>query len=439
MTLLDLFEGDAIATSLMKNPVKILVIGNGGREHALIWKLAQSTRVKKIYAAPGNGGTGLLAQNLPIAADNIPELLAFAKRESIDLTVVGPELPLTLGLVDVFEKEGLKVFGPTSAGAVLEASKAWTKQFLKEEKIPTAHFETFEDYEGAVNFLSIQAYPIVIKADGLAAGKGVIIAHDRAQAVDALDSILKKKVFGDAGKKVVIEEFLVGREASFQVLVDGHSFIPLDSAQDHKRVGEGDTGPNTGGMGVFSPSPYVTDEVRQAAMDQIILPTLKALVRRGIIFKGVLYAGLMITKEGPKLLEYNVRFGDPETQALMVRLEDDLVDIMEATIDGRLSEVALHWKAGSSVCVVMAAPGYPEKAVTGDVIEGLNRTQGIPETVVFHAGTKTHADKIITSGGRVLGITAVGKDIRQARERAYDVCEKIHWRGIHYRRDIGKQ
>ncbi|QQR80402.1 MAG: phosphoribosylamine--glycine ligase [Deltaproteobacteria bacterium] len=416
--------------------MKILVIGNGGREHALIWKLSQSSRVKKIYAAPGNGGTGALAENIPIKADNIPELLAFAQKEKIDLTVVGPEVPLTMGIVDEFEKEKLPIFGPNRTGAILEASKAWTKQFLKEEKIPTAHFEVFEEYAPAIDFLSTQAYPIVIKADGLAAGKGVIIAKDRAEAVSALESVLKDKVFGDAGRKVVIEEFLVGREASFQVLVDGHSFLPLDSAQDHKRVGEGDTGPNTGGMGVFSPSPYVTESIRQQTIDTIILPTLKGLLKRGIHFKGVLYAGLMMTQDGPKLLEYNCRFGDPETQALMVRLEDDLVDVLEATISGRLSELSLHWKPGASVCVVMAAHGYPGDVTTGDVIEGLDRVS-LPETVVFHAGTKNVDGKTVTSGGRVLGVTAAGKDMRQARERAYDVCEKVHWKGVHYRRDIG--
>ncbi len=417
--------------------MKILVVGNGGREHALIWKISQSKRVERIYAAPGNGGTGAFAENLTIKSDDIPALLDFAKKEKIDLTIVGPEVPLTMGIVDEFEKENLRIFGPNRAAAVLEGSKAWTKQFLKEEKIPTAHFEVFEDFERAVDFLSTQAYPIVIKADGLAAGKGVIIAQDRAEAVSALESVFKKKIFGEAGRKVVIEEFLIGKEASFQVLVDGHSFLPLDSAQDHKRVGEGDTGPNTGGMGVFSPSAHVTHEIRHAAIDQIIIPTLKALVRRGIHFRGVLYAGLMITREGPKLLEYNVRFGDPETQALMIRLEDDLVDVIEATLNGRLSEVALHWKPGASVCVVMAAHGYPDAVQTGDVIEGLDRAS-LPDTVVFHAGTKLSDGKTLTSGGRVLGVTATGKDMRQARERAYDVCEKIHWKGVHYRRDIGK-
>lgn len=418
--------------------MKVLVIGNGGREHALIWKLASSPRVKKIYCAPGNAGTSQLAENIPIKGDDLVGLLQFARNEKVDLTIVGPELPLTLGIVDLFQKEGLAIFGPKKDGAILEASKAWTKQFLKEEKIPTAHYETFEDYDRAVDFLQTQAYPIVIKADGLAAGKGVLIAQDRAEAVAGLDSILKKKAFGEAGKKVVIEEFLQGEEASFLAFVDGSSILPMDSAQDHKRVGEGDQGLNTGGMGAYSPAPIVTESVRQKVIETILIPTLKGLQRRGIDYRGVLYAGLMIDRAGqPKLLEYNVRFGDPETQALMIRLESDLVDVIEWCLKGQLSGKSLLWKKEPSVCVVMAAHGYPGDVTLGDEIQGLKEAATVPQTVVFHAGTKSENAVVKTSGGRVLGVTATGKDLRQAREHAYDACEKIYWKGVHYRRDIG--
>ncbi len=421
--------------------MKILIVGNGGREHALAWKLARSPRVKKLYCAPGNAGTlnaADAAENVALKADDVPGLTAFAREKAVDLVVVGPELPLTLGLADVLEAEKIPVFGPKKAAAVLEGSKAWTKRFLREHAIPTAHFEVFEDYDRAVDFLATQSYPLVVKADGLAAGKGVIIAKDRAEALAALDTVLKRKVFGSAGEKVVIEEFLQGEEASFLALVDGASVLPLDSCQDHKRVGEGDTGPNTGGMGAYSPAPVVTSAVRERVLEKILQPTLKGLKARGVDYRGVLYAGLMIDRSGePKLLEYNVRFGDPETQALMVRWEGDLVDDIEATIAGRLSGRAIRWREGASVCVVMAAHGYPGDVTTGDEIRGLKEAASVPETVVFHAGTKMSDGKVVTSGGRVLGVTALGRDLRQARERAYDACEKIYCKGMHYRRDIG--
>jgi len=407
----------------------------------LAWKLARSPRVKKLYCAPGNAGTlnaADAAENVALKADDVPGLTAFAREKAIDLVVVGPELPLTLGLADVLEAEKIPVFGPKKAAAVLEGSKAWTKRFLREHAIPTAHFEVFEDYDRAVDFLATQSYPLVVKADGLAAGKGVIIAEDRAEALAALDTVLKRKVFGPAGEKVVIEEFLQGEEASFLALVDGASVLPLDSCQDHKRVGEGDTGPNTGGMGAYSPAPVVTSAVRERVLEKILQPTLKGLKARGVDYRGVLYAGLMIDRSGePKLLEYNVRFGDPETQALMVRWEGDLVDDIEATIAGRLSGRAIRWREGASVCVVMATHGYPGDVTTGDEIRGLKEAASVPETVVFHAGTKMSDGKVVTSGGRVLGVTALGRDLRQARERAYDACEKIYCKGMHYRRDIG--
>ncbi len=417
--------------------MKILVIGNGGREHALVWKLQQSPRIRKIYCAPGNGGTGEIAENLPIKSDDLPGLLSFAKKGKIDLTVVGPEQPLTLGIVDLFQKEGLAVFGPGREAAVLEGSKVWTKNFLREEGIPTAHYESFDNFDRAVDFLQTQAYPIVIKADGLAGGKGVIIAQDRIEAVVALGTILKNKKFGEAGKKVVIEEFLRGEEASFLAFVDGKSILPLDSAQDHKRVGERDTGPNTGGMGAFSPTPVVSEAVREEVLEKILKPTLQGLLKRGIEYRGVLYAGLMVTRQGTKLLEYNVRFGDPETQALMVRLDEDLLEVLEATVQGRLGGRKIAWKKEPSVCVVLAAHGYPNEVQLGDPISGLKEADSVPQTVVFHAGTKKEGEVVKTSGGRVLGITSLGKDLRQARERAYDACEKIYWKGVHYRKDIG--
>ncbi|HSA58284.1 MAG TPA: phosphoribosylamine--glycine ligase [bacterium] len=418
--------------------MKILLVGSGGREHALAWKLARSPRVKKIYCAPGNAGTRNMAENAAVKAEDLPGLASLAREKAVDLVVVGPELPLTLGLADLLEAEKIPVFGPKKDAAVLEGSKAWTKQFLREQEIPTARFEVFEDYARAVDFLATQSYPVVVKADGLAAGKGVLIAQDRSEALAALDTVLNKKAFGPAGEKVVIEEFLQGEEASFLALVDGASILPLDSCQDHKRVGEGDTGPNTGGMGAYSPAPLVTAAVRERVIENILKPTLRGLKARGIDYKGILYAGLMIGRSGePKLLEYNVRFGDPETQALMVRWEGDLVDDMEAVIAGRLSGRVIRWREGSSVCVVMAARGYPGDVTTGDEIQGLREAGSVPETVVFHAGTRVRDGKVVTSGGRVLGVTALGRDLRQARERAYDACEKIYCKGMHYRRDIG--
>lgn len=418
--------------------MRILVIGGGGREHALVWKLRQSPRVKKIYCAPGNAGTATEAENVALRVDDLPGLLRFAKEKAVDLTVVGPELPLTMGLSDLFLKEGLTVFGPNRASAVLEGSKAWTKSFLRENRIPTAAYEEFDDFERAVDFLATQAYPVVIKADGLAAGKGVVIAQERSEAVKALEDILKRKIFGEAGRRVVIEEFLKGEEASFLALVDGDHLLPLDSSQDHKRVGDGDCGPNTGGMGAYSPAPVVTDLVRRKTVEEILLPTIFGLKKRGIEYRGVLYAGLMIDAAGqPRLLEYNVRFGDPETQALMARWGGDLVDDMEAVVSGRLRGHELRWKAGSSVCVVMAAGGYPGETRLGDEISGLREAAEVEETVVFHAGTRLENGAVKTAGGRVLGVTSLGADLERARERVYRACARIQWNGAHYRKDIG--
>lgn len=417
--------------------MKILVIGGGGREHALIWKLRQNPLVRKIYCAPGNAGIAELAECVSVRVDDLEGCLSLAKKEKIDLTVVGPELPLTLGLVDLFQREGLPIFGPNRDAAILEGSKAWTKQFLREEEIPTAAFETFDNFDRAMAYLKPRSYPQVIKADGLAAGKGVVIAQNETEAREALELVLKKKIFGEAGRRIVIEEFLEGVEASFMALVDGSSLLPLDSAQDHKRAGEGDTGPNTGGMGAYSPAPVVTESVQKMALERILQPTLKGLQKRGLEFRGILYAGLMIGAEGPKLLEYNVRLGDPETQPLMMRLESNLVEAMQATLSGKLKSLTLRWKAQPSVTIVMAAHGYPGEVRTGDVIEGLERAATLPETMIFHSGTRREGDKIVTAGGRVLGVTSLGKDLRQARERAYDAVEKIYFKGMHYRRDIG--
>ncbi len=418
--------------------MKVLVIGNGGREHALVWKISQSSRVSKIFCAPGNAGTSELAENIPIKADDIEGLLTFAQKEKIDLTVVGPELPLTLGLVDRFEASDLRVFGPNRAAAVLEGSKAWTKDFLKENAIPTAAYENFDDFEEAVVYLKKQSFPVVIKADGLAAGKGVVIAQDEAEAVEALDSILRKKIFGAAGASVVIEDFLEGEEASFLAFVDGETVLPMDSAQDHKRIFDGDQGPNTGGMGVYSPAPVVTESVRARAMKEILEPTLRGLKKKGIFYKGVLYAGLMIDKSGaPKLLEYNVRFGDPETQALMIRLKTDFLDVADWVIDQRLKDKTLTWEPGASITVVLAAEGYPGEIKTGAKITGLKDVAGQKDLVVFHAGTKQEGDAVSVSGGRVLGVTALGVDLKDARRKAYAACERISWPGMQYRKDIG--
>lgn len=416
--------------------MNILVVGGGGREHALIWRLKKSPRVKKIYCAPGNGGIAQDVEVVPIAADDLSALLQFSKREKIDLCLVGPELPLTLGIADLFEKERIPLFGPRREAARLEGSKVFTKQILREFSVPTARFEVFSDHDRAVDFLNTQAYPLVIKVDGLAAGKGVLVCKDRQAATAGLRSIFKEKSFGEAGHQVVIEEFLAGREVSFQAFVDGESLLPMDSVQDHKRVGDRDTGPNTGGMGAFSPATFLTEALQAQVIEEILKPTLRGLRQRGILFKGVLYAGLMLTPSGPKLLEYNVRFGDPECQSLVVRMEDDLVDLIEATLSGQLSGRRMHWSARSSVCVVMAAHGYPEDPQKGDQISGLELAS-LPETVIFHAGTRREKEKLVTHGGRVLGVTSLGKDLRQAMERAYDACEKIYWRGVHYRHDIG--
>jgi len=419
--------------------MKILVIGSGGREHALVWKLQQSPRVRKIYCAPGNAGISELAESVAITPDDITGLLQFTVQEKIDLTVVGPELSLSLGIVDQFIAQGLRIFGPVQQAAQLEVSKAFAKQLMREQGVPTAAFATFTDPVAARNYVTQVGAPIVVKADGLAAGKGVLICYTVKEAQAAIDEMMQDRVFGAAGDRVVIEEFLEGEEASFLAFTDGQTVLPLDSSQDHKRVFDNDQGPNTGGMGAYSPAPVVTPALAERIVQEIMLPTIQGLKRRGIPYKGILYAGLMISGANIKVVEFNARFGDPECQPLMVRLQSDLVEIMEATIDGRLSEVSLTWNPNPAVCVVLAAGGYPGNYETGKPISGLESLRGWSEGVVFHAGTAKTNSQIVTKGGRVLGVTATGKDISTAIATAYQAVAKISWPGMHYRRDIGQR
>jgi len=419
--------------------MKVLVIGGGGREHALVWKLAQSPRVTRVYCAPGNAGIGELAECVPIGADDVAALLRFATEQHIDLTVVGPELPLTLGIANEFAREGLMVFGPTREAARLESSKAFAKELMRRYGIPTGYFSTFEDADEAKRYVREVGPPVVIKADGLAAGKGVVVCHDLRDAEQAIDSILVSRIFGDAGERIVIEEYLEGEEVSFIALVDGSSVLPFPSSQDHKRLLDGDQGPNTGGMGAYSPAPAFTPEIEARVMREIVLPTLHALRAQGIDFRGVLYAGLMLTAQGPKVLEFNVRFGDPECQPLMLRLQSDLLELLEATIAGRLSDARPVWDSGAAACVVLAARGYPGTFERGKTIRGLADAAALPEVVVFHSGTARRGDEFVTNGGRVLSVAARGADIEEALQRAYAAVEKIHFDGMQFRRDIGRR
>ncbi|HEX2386495.1 MAG TPA: phosphoribosylamine--glycine ligase [Candidatus Binatia bacterium] len=416
--------------------MKILVIGGGGREHALVWKLSQSPRVEQIYAAPGSDGIGESAEVITIGIEDIDGLAAFAEKNHIDLTVVGPELPLTLGIAELFQKRGLKIFAPGRAAARLEGSKAFAKEILHENRIPTAAFGAFTDAAAAKKFLESLKPPYVIKADGLAAGKGVLICARRAEAEAAIDDVLTRRVFGAAGDKVVIEEFLEGEEASFIVLTDGAHILPLASSQDHKRVFDADQGPNTGGMGAYSPAPVVTPEMHRRIMDEILYPMLKGLQRRGIDYRGTLYAGLMLTAGGPKVLEFNARFGDPECQPLMLRLKSDLVPLLEAAIDGRLDRIQAEWHDDAAVCVVLTAGGYPGEYSKGQEIHGLEKLQGWRSGAVFHAGTTKKDGRWLTNGGRVLGVTARGANIAAAAAEAYRAVDEISWEGMHYRKDI---
>jgi len=419
--------------------MRVLVIGSGGREHALVWKIAQNKRIKEIYAAPGNGGIASLATLVDIKADDITGLRDFVKREKIDLTIVGPEVPLVEGIVDEFEKDNLRIFGPKKETALLEGSKVFAKEKMKEFGIPTSDFEIFADKDKALNFVKKKGAPIVVKADGLAAGKGVFVCKTTDEAEDAVNSIMVKKIFGDSGKKIVIEECLEGEEASIIVISDGDTVIPIASSQDHKRIYDDDKGPNTGGMGAYSPAPIVEGKNFKEAIDLIIYPMIQGLKKNGTPYKGVLYAGIMITKDGLHTLEFNVRFGDPETQAIFPRMKNDLIDLIEASIDGRLKGIKGQWDKRSCVCIVAASGGYPGKYEKGKPITGLKKAEGIKDVVLFHAGTKKDNSTCLTSGGRVLGIAALGDDVERAIKRAYEAVGKIHFDGMHYRKDIGRR
>jgi phosphoribosylamine---glycine ligase len=419
--------------------MKILVIGSGGREHALVWKISQSPIVTKLFCAPGSAAIGELAQCLAINPEQIEKLADFAEKEKIDLTVVGPELPLTLGITDLFESRGLRIFGPNKTAAQLEGSKAFAKEILQENNIPTATFGTFTDQVAAKQHIERHPAPYVIKADGLAAGKGVVISLTINDALDVVDKILVKKVFGEAGEKVVIEEFLEGEEVSFMVLTDGQHILPLASSQDHKRVFDNDQGPNTGGMGAYSPAPVVTPAVQKRIFDEILNPLLTGLKKKGITYRGVIYVGLMITKTGPKVLEFNVRFGDPECQPIMMRLKSDLVSLLEATIEEKLNQVQPEWYEDPAICVVLSARGYPGTYDKGYEIRGLDKLRHWDKGFVFHAGTAKENGRWLTSGGRVLGVTARGSDIGNAVKNAYAAVSQISWDGMHYRKDIARR
>ncbi len=416
--------------------MQVLVIGGGGREHALVWKIKQSPRVEKIFCAPGNAGTAEIAENIPIAADDIKGLLKFALQKEIGLTVVGPEQPLVKGIVDRFEEKGLRIFGPNARAAELEGSKSFSKDIMKKYGLPTAEYKTFNSASNAAKYIENKNCPLVVKADGLAAGKGVLLCQTVDEALAAVDSIMGKRSFGEAGDQIVVEEFLEGEEVSVLAFSDGQTVLLMDSAQDHKAAYDGDKGPNTGGMGAYSPAPIFTETMRQTVRDKIILPMIRAMQQEGRSYKGILYAGLMLTETGPQILEFNARFGDPETQPLLVRMDSDIIPIFEACIDGTLDKCPLQWKNESSVCVVMAAKGYPDSYEKGKTISGLKDANALPGVVVFHAGTREQNGEVLTHGGRVLGVTATGKNTASAVARAYEAVDKIKWEGIHYRKDI---
>jgi phosphoribosylamine---glycine ligase len=419
--------------------MRVLVIGGGGREHSLIWKLSQSPRIRRIFAAPGNAGIADLAECVDISVSEVRRLTEFAQQEAIDLTVVGPELPLTLGIVDEFTAHGLRIFGPTREAAALEGSKVFAKRLMRKHKIPTGFFQSFYRSEDARRYIQDVGAPIVVKADGLAAGKGAIVCRTVEEALDAVTRIMDQRIFGDAGARIIVEEFLDGEEASFLAFTDGETVLPLASAQDHKAAYDGDKGPNTGGMGAYSPAPVVTPAVHAKIMDQVMIPTVKAMAAEGCPYRGILYAGLMIAQGEPKALEFNVRFGDPEAQPLLMRMESDLLTLIEAVVDGRLGTAEVRWRPEAAVCVVLAAGGYPGAHDTGKPISGLAAAGRLKDVMVFHAGTALKGGKVVTSGGRVLGVTALGTDIAAAVGRAYQAVDKIRWDGVQYRTDIGRK
>ncbi len=419
--------------------MNILAIGSGGREHALIWKIAQSPKAGKIYAAPGNAGIAALAECVPVPVDEIKKLASFALAKSIDLTVVGPELPLTLGIVDEFKRHGLKICGPDRAAAQIEGSKLFAKDLMQKYLVPTAAYASFDSPSEAAAHLRQRGVPAVIKADGLAAGKGVMPVHSLKEAEQAIDTILIRKAFGAAGSRIVIEDFLRGEEASFIAFTDGKTILPMPSTQDHKAIFDGDKGPNTGGMGAYSPAPVITDGLARRIMDEVMMPVVRGMADEGTPFRGILYAGLMIDGDAIRVLEFNARSGDPETQPILMRMQSDIVPVLEAVADGNLNRAAITWDERPAVCVVMAAGGYPGNYRKGMAIEGLDEVQSLPDVQVFHAGTAFEGGRVVVNGGRVLGVTALGGTIELAIERAYDAAARIRWDGAYYRKDIGKK
>lgn len=419
--------------------MKVLVVGGGGREHTIIWKLAQSPKIKELYCAPGNGGISKMASCVAIKATDIDGIVNYSKENKIDLVVVAPDDPLAAGMVDRLNEAGIRAFGPVKAAAVIEGSKAFSKDLMKKYNIPTADYRVFDKSEQALEYLENCKAPIVVKADGLALGKGVIIAKTVDEARIAVNDIMNDRVFGDAGRKIVIEEFIEGPEMSILAFTDGRTIVPMVSSQDHKRAFDNDEGPNTGGMGTFSPSPLYDEKLHNYCMKEIFIPTVEAMNKENRKFKGILYFGLMLTKDGPKVLEYNARFGDPETQVVLPRLKTDLLDIFEAIIDERLSEISIDWENNAAVCVVAASGGYPGKYGVGVEINGIEDAEEDGSTKVFHAGTSCRDGRYYTAGGRVLGVTAVEENIEKAIKKAYAGIGKIHFEGMHYRKDIGRK
>ena len=419
--------------------MNILVIGSGGREHAIVWKVAKSRKVKKIFCAPGNPGIAQLAECVSIKIDDINGLREFAVKEKIDLTVVGPELPLTLGIVDSFEEKGLNIFGPSKKAAEIEGSKVFAKDLMQKYEIPTAVYRVFKNPKNAKDYVKEHSLPLVVKADGLAAGKGVIICKTNEDALDAIRLIMEKREFGRAGDRVIVEDFLKGQEVSFLAITDGKTVIPLPPCQDHKAVFDGDKGPNTGGMGAYSPTPVITQKLKEEIMARIMIPTIKAMEKEGRPYKGVFYAGIMIKKDGPRVLEYNCRFGDPEAQPIMMRLKNDLIDVLSASVEKRLNRIKLNCDNKVAICVVMASKGYPENYEKGKEIRGVEDVSRLKNVVVFHAGTAINGNKLVTAGGRVLDVTAMGVGIKRAMNKVYQAVSRIQWEGAHYRKDIGEK
>jgi len=419
--------------------MRVLVVGGGGREHTLVWKIAQSPLCDRIFCAPGNGGTLEIAENIDIGAEDIDGLLSFAKGEGIDLTVIGPEVPLVNGISDIFKEQGLSVFGPGKNGAMIEGSKAFAKSLMRKMGVKQAAFEEFMNPDKALSYLRTEQFPVVIKASGLAAGKGAIIVDDFTEAEKAINEIMVEKRFGASGDVVVIEEFLKGEEVSLLVLTDGETVIPFISSQDHKQVFDGDKGPNTGGMGAYAPAPVLEKRDAGKVIDTIILPILEGLRKEGIEYKGVLYAGIMMTEDGAKVLEFNCRFGDPETQVILPLLDSDLLEVLLMTANGELKNASLKWSEGSAVCVILASGGYPGKYEKGKQITGINRLKGKEDIVLFHAGTREENEKLITAGGRVLGVTGIGSNLKDAIDKTYAAVSEISFEGMYYRKDIGNK